>query len=109
MIGLVKDDNHKTDSLLYNDRIIPLDKKSNLYLFLEAIQDEVHRFAISYHKDTRSKNMFISGLDKIKGIGKVRKEQVLKILGEDDFESKLNELSLSQNQISEILSLYKKN
>lgn len=109
MIGLVKDDNHKTDSLLFNDRIIPLDKKSNLYLFLEAIQDEVHRFAISYHKDTRSKNMFISGLDKIKGIGKVRKEQVLKILGEDDFESKLNELSLSQNQISEILSLYKKN
>lgn len=106
MIGLIKDNNHKTDSLLFNDEIIALDKRSNLFLFLESIQDEVHRFAISFHKDTRSKNMFVSGLDKIKGIGKVRKEQILKILGDDDFENKLNTLSLSDKQKEEILKLY---
>lgn len=106
MIGLIKDNNHKTDSLLFNDEVITLDKRSNLFLFLESIQDEVHRFAISFHKDTRSKNMFVSGLDKIKGIGKVRKEQILKILGDDDFENKLNTLSLSDKQKEEILKLY---
>ena len=106
IIGLIKDNNHKTDSLLFNDEVITLDKRSNLFLFLESIQDEVHRFAISFHKDTRSKNMFVSGLDKIKGIGKVRKEQILKILGDDDFENKLNTLSLSDKQKEEILKLY---
>jgi len=109
MIGLIKDDHHKTSSLLYEDKIIDIDKKSNVFLFLESIQDEVHRFAISFHKDTRSKNMFVSGLDKIKGIGKVKKEKILKILGDDDFESKLNEISLTDSQIIEIKKLYNKN
>ena len=109
MIGLIKDDHHKTSSLLYEDKIIDIDKKSNVFLFLESIQDEVHRFAISFHKDTRSKNMFVSGLDKIKGIGKVKKEKILKILGDDDFESKLNEIGLTDSQIIEIKKLYNKN
>lgn len=109
MIGLIKDDHHKTSSLLYEDKIIDIDKKSNVFLFLESIQDEVHRFAISFHKDTRSKNMFVSRLDKIKGIGKVKKEKILKILGDDDFESKLNDISLTDSQIIEIKKLYNKN
>jgi len=53
--------------------------------------------------------MFVSGLDKIKGIGKVKKEKILKILGDDDFESKLNEISLTDSQIIEIKKLYNKN
>ena len=108
VIGLVKDDNHKTNAIWYNDREIELDKKSGLFLYLESIQDEVHRFAISFHKDTRSKNMFISKLDSIKGIGKVKKEKILKIVGDDDFIDKLNELSLTDEQKIKVKEIYLK-
>lgn len=108
VIGLVKDDNHKTNAIWYNDREIELDKKSGLFLYLESIQDEVHRFAISFHKDTRSKNMFISKLDSIKGIGKVKKEKILKIIGDDDFIDKLNELSLTDEQKIKVKEIYLK-
>ena len=87
--------------------MISLDKRSNVFLFLEAIQDEVHRFAISYHRDTHSKNMFISKLDSIKGIGKIKKQRILKVLGEDDFERKIYNLGLNDLQIKEILNIYK--
>lgn len=108
VIGLVKDDNHKTNAIWYNDREIELDKKSGLFLYLESIQDEVHRFAISFHKDTRSKNMFISKLDSIKGIGKVKKEKILKIIGDDDFIDKLNALSLTDEQKIKVKEIYLK-
>ncbi len=107
ILGLVKDDNHRTNSLLFNDQIIELDKRSNVFLFLESIQDEVHRFAISYHRDVHSKNMFVSKLDNITGIGKVRKQKILKILGDEDFESKVYELGLTDLQVKEILEIYK--
>lgn len=107
VLGLVKDDHHKTNSLLYKDRIIDLDKKDNIFLFLENIQNEVHRFAISYHRDVHSKNMFISKLDSIKGIGKIKKQKILSILGEDDFAEKIYEIGLNDIQIKEILDIYK--
>jgi len=107
VVGLVKDDNHKTKGLLFNDNIIELDKRSNVFLFLEGIQDEVHRFAISFHRDVRSKNMFTSKLDEIKGIGKVRKQEILKIIGDEDFVSKLNNLRLTSEQKAEILKIIK--
>ena len=108
VVGLVKDDNHKTRGLIYNDQIIELEKRSPVFLFLESIQDEVHRFAISFHKDVHSKNMFASELDAIKGIGKVRKSEILKIVGDDNFEEKLNNLRLTEEQKKKIVEILKK-
>lgn len=106
--GLVKDDNHKTNYLLFNDQLIEINKQSNLFRLLTQIQDEVHRFAITYFHTTHSKNLFASELDKIKGIGKVKKIQILKILNEDNFEDKLKQLKLTNEQIIEILKIFKK-
>ena len=75
IIGLQKDDNHKTDSIITKDlKEIKVDKKSNIFLLLEAMQEEVHRFAITFFKQTHSKNTLTSILDNIKGIGKARKK-----------------------------------
>ncbi|MDE5553317.1 MAG: excinuclease ABC subunit C, partial [Malacoplasma sp.] len=71
LIGLAKDDKHKTDRIIkYDMTEITLDKKSNLYFFLLNMQDEVHRFAISFHRNKRSKSLFENSLYKIKGLGK---------------------------------------
>lgn len=79
LIGLEKDDKHTTKAIVTKDlKEIMLDKHSNLYLLLEAMQDEVHRFAITFFKDTHKKNTFKSSLDDIKGIGKRRKMLLLK-------------------------------
>ncbi|WP_329904598.1 excinuclease ABC subunit UvrC [Porphyromonas pogonae] len=77
--GLVKDERHKTDGLLYGNPIqeVFIDHKSELFLFLEYIQSEVHRFAISFHRDIRSKGQVSSKLDYIKGIGPKTKDQLL--------------------------------
>lgn len=106
VLGLVKDENHRTDALLFNDKIITLDKKSSLFKFLTAIQDEVHRYAISFHHNTHAKKMISSKLDDIKGIGKVKKNQILSLLGEVDFENKLREINLNGEQIDQILKIY---
>lgn len=75
IIGLQKDDNHKTDSIITKElEEIKVDKKSNIFLLLESMQDEVHRFAITFFKQTHSKNTLTSILDNIKGIGKARKK-----------------------------------
>lgn len=78
VVGLVKDDKHKTRGLIFNDNIIDIDHSSNLFHFLETIQDEVHNFVIRYHKDIRSKGALESFLDNIPGIGKSRRELLLK-------------------------------
>lgn len=106
--GLVKDDNHKTNNLLYNDEIIEISKSSNLFKLLTQIQDEVHRFAITYFHNTHSKNLFSSQLDNIKGIGKVKKTQILKLLSEPDFETNLKSLKLNEEQIEEVLKILNK-
>ncbi|AME10183.1 MULTISPECIES: excinuclease ABC subunit UvrC [Gemella] len=78
IIGLAKNDKHVTEYIVTDDfEIIELDKRSSEYLFLKQIQDEVHRFAITYHRATKTKNMFTSKLDSISGIGKVRKKVLL--------------------------------
>lgn len=77
--GLVKDDKHNTRALL-NENLeeIPLDKEEPLFFLLTHMQDEVHRFAISYHRKLRSKGMTKSILDEINGIGPKRKKELLK-------------------------------
>lgn len=106
ILGLVKNENHKTEALLFNDKIIKLDKRSNVFLFLESLQDEVHRYAITFHHQVHSKNTFTSSLDNIKGIGKVKKVQILKILGDPDFRLKLDTLNLTNEQKNQILDIY---
>ncbi len=80
VVGLKKDDHHATDALMANDPIeyIPIDKKSNLFYYLERIQDEVHNFTINYHKQIRSKGSLESVLDHVEGIGEKRKKELLK-------------------------------
>ena len=80
--GLKKNDQHKT-SVLVNQELkeIPLPKDSHLFLFLNRIQDEVHRYAISYHRNIKSKGALASLLDMAPGIGEVRKHALLKKFG----------------------------
>lgn len=78
--GLKKDDKHKTNVLVGLDPIkeIVIDKSSYLFNFLTRMQDEVHRYTITYHKDIRSKGALESILDNISGIGEVRKKKIIK-------------------------------
>ena len=77
--GLAKDSRHRTNELLYGfpPQTIGIPTKSELFKVLTQIQDEVHRFAISFHRDKRSKHQLHSELDDIKGIGSKSKEQLL--------------------------------
>lgn len=109
VLGLVKDDNHRTRALLFNDEMIELPKNSFEFRLMEAIQDEVHRYAIAFFHNTHAKNTFASELDKIKGIGKVKKTQILKLVGKDNFEENLKTLKLNQEQIEAVLKLLSSN
>ncbi len=78
--GLKKNDKHSTNELVGLDpiQVIEVDKKSNLFLLLTKMQDEVHNYTISYHRQIRSKGSLSSILDNIEGIGEVRKNKLLK-------------------------------
>ena len=80
VIGLKKDDKHSTSALLANNPIeeIKIDKKSNLFYYLERMQDEVHNFTINYHKQIRSKGSLSTILDSVEGIGEKRRNLILK-------------------------------
>ncbi|WP_270639297.1 excinuclease ABC subunit UvrC [Longibaculum muris] len=76
--GLAKDDKHSTAMLLDSEgKTIPIHPKSELFFLLTRMQDEVHRYAISFHKNVRSKSLFASLLDNVEGIGPKRKKQLL--------------------------------
>lgn len=81
--GLAKDDKHRTSQLLMGDppELIPLQRNSQEFYLLQRIQDEVHRFAISFHRQLRGKGMFQSSLDNIPGVGEKRKKLLLKKFG----------------------------
>ncbi|MEZ2716811.1 excinuclease ABC subunit C [Niallia circulans] len=81
--GLVKDDKHRTSQLLFGNplEIIPLERNSQEFYLLQRIQDEVHRFAITFHRQLRGKNAFQSLLDDIPGIGEKRRKLLLKTFG----------------------------
>ncbi len=80
VVGLKKDDKHSTSELLAYEPIeaIKIDKKSNLFYYLERMQDEVHNFTIHYHQQLRSKGSLESVLDMVEGIGTKRKKELLK-------------------------------
>ncbi|WP_393959176.1 excinuclease ABC subunit UvrC [Priestia megaterium] len=81
--GLVKDDKHRTSNLMIGEppQIIPLERNSQEFYLLQRIQDEVHRFAITFHRQVRSKSAFQSVLDNIPGVGEKRKKALLKHFG----------------------------
>ena len=82
LVGLKKDDKHRTNKLVdENLKELDIDPKSNLFLFLTKIQDEVHNYAISYHRQIRSKGLYSSILDSVPGIGDVRKKELIKKYG----------------------------
>lgn len=81
VVGLIKDDKHVTKALYYQDRQWLLDRRTPLYQYLYAVQEEVHRFAIHYHRKLRSQAMTHSILDEIQGIGPVRRRALLQTLG----------------------------
>ena len=82
VIGLAKDDKHKTSIIINSDlKEVVVDKRSNLFLFLNRIQDEVHRYAITYHRSIKSKGMLSSILDLVPGVGEVSKKKLLKEFG----------------------------
>lgn len=76
--GMVKDDNHRTRGLYYDQQELPIDKSSELFRLITRIQDETHRFAIEYHRSLRQKNQVHSILDDIKGIGPARRRALMK-------------------------------
>ena len=100
IIGLVKDNNHKT-SYIMNDKyeILEVSKDSNLFLFFTRIQEEVHRYAITYHRNIKAKGMLSSVLDVVPGIGEVRKKELLKRFGSL---KRLKEASVEE--LSEVVS-----
>jgi excinuclease ABC subunit C len=83
LAGLAKDDKHRTSQLLYGNPLetVPLGRTSQEFYLLQRIQDEVHRFAITFHRQIRGKGIFQSLLDEIEGIGEKRKKALLKHFG----------------------------
>lgn len=77
--GMQKNDKHQTSELLFGDplELVPLDRRSQEFFLLTRIQDEVHRFAITFHRQLRGKNTFSSQLDGIEGLGPKRKQKLL--------------------------------
>ena len=76
--GMVKDDNHNTRGLYYNNKEIPIDRQSECFKLITRIQDEAHRFAIEFHRKLRSKGQVHSILDDIEGIGPARRKALLR-------------------------------
>ena len=76
--GMVKDDNHRTRGLYYNNEEIPIDRHSEGFKLITRIQDEAHRFAIEYHRSLRSKAQVHSVLDDIEGIGETRRKALMR-------------------------------
>ena len=78
--GMVKDDKHRTASLMngYSEEVVELDRQSPVFHYIQRIQEEVHRYAISYHRQVRSKQQFASKLDAIPGVGNVTRTKLLK-------------------------------
>ena len=113
--GLAKDDKHKTAQLLYGNppQVIPLKRTSEGFYLLQRIQDEVHRFAINFHRQLREKNALTSQLDDIPGVGPKRKQQMLKHFGsmkkiKEATEEELIAAGLSKNLASAVIAHFLK-
>ena len=101
IIGLIKDKKHKTTAIIdENGCKLDVKKDSNLFLFFSKIQEEVHRYAVTYHRNIKAKGALSSLLDVVPGIGEIRKKELLKRFGSL---KKLKEASI--DDLSEVVSL----
>ncbi len=99
IIGLKKDSHHRTNTVIdSNYKVLDIKSDSNLFLYLSKIQEEVHRFAITYHRNIKSKGLLSSYLDLVPGIGEVRRKELLKKFGSM---KKMKEASIEE--LSEIV------
>ncbi len=97
--GMVKDDNHRTRGLYFNNIEIPIDRHSEGFKLITRIQDEAHRFAITYHRSLRTKDQVHSVLDDIDGIGPARRKSLMKRYASLDAikEASVEDLTLTEN------------
>lgn len=93
--GMVKDDNHRTRGIYYNNVEIPIDKSSEVFKLVTRIQDETHRFAIEFHRNLRGKTQVKSILDDIEGIGEARRKALMKHFGSIEAIKEASEEELS--------------
>ncbi len=112
--GMVKDDNHRTKGLLFNGKEIELKKSSEGFKLITRIQDEVHRFAIEYHRKSREKAVIRSILDDIDSIGEKRKKNLLKHFGsiekikQADISSLLEVEGMNKKSAEEVYKFFRK-
>lgn len=106
ILGLVKDNKHRTKELLigFPPKVVGLSKNDQIFRFFTRIQDEVHRYAISFHREKRSKSMIASEMDNISGIGPKSKEMLLKT-----FKSVVNISSANKEDLVSLLGKSKGN
>lgn len=111
--GMVKDDKHNTRGLIYNNEELPLSMHSNIMRLVTRIQDEVHRFAITYHRSLRNKRMLHSILEDIPGIGEKRRKELLKRFGSIDrikkatFDELIDTQSIDKKAAQSIIDYFK--
>ena len=101
--GMVKDDNHRTRGLYFNNIEIPIDRHGEGFKLITRIQDEAHRFAIEYHRSLRSKSQVKSVLDDVPGIGPTRRKALMKT-----FQSLENIRSASVEELAEVEGMNKR-
>lgn len=112
--GMVKDDNHRTRGLYFNNVEIPIDRHSEGFKLITRIQDEAHRFAIEYHRSLRSKTQVKSVLDDIPGVGPARRKALMKAFKSiDEIKSATagelaEKAGLPQNTAEEIYAFFRK-
>ena len=113
--GMVKDDNHRTRGLYYNNVEIPIDRHSEGFKLITRIQDEAHRFAITFHRDLRSKKQVHSILDDIPQIGEARRKVLMKNYKSIDAikEASISELEqlpgMNEKAATEVYNFFHKN
>lgn len=111
--GMVKDDKHNTRGLIYNNEELPLSIHSNVMRLVTRIQDEVHRFAITYHRSLRNKRVLHSILEDIPGIGEKRRKELLKKFGSIDsikkatFDELIDTPSIDKKAAQSIIDYFK--
>lgn len=112
--GMVKDDNHRTRGLYFNNVEIPIDRHSEGFKLITRIQDEAHRFAIEYHRSLRSKSQVKSVLDDIPGVGPVRRKALMRAFKSIDdvkaasVEELMEKALLPQNTAESIYDFFRK-
>ncbi|MCR5608008.1 MAG: excinuclease ABC subunit UvrC [Lachnospiraceae bacterium] len=113
--GMVKDDNHRTRGILYNNEEIEVKKSSEAFKLVTRIQDETHRFAIEYHRSLRSREQVHSVLDDISGIGKVRRKALMKhfktidAIKEASIDELMNVESMDKKSAKQVFDFFNKN